>query len=359
MENLPIWLNIDKPINYSSAKVVAIIKKLTKANKVGHCGTLDPLASGILPIALNQATRTSQFIESTTKKYRFEILWGESRDSDDIEGKIIDKNDKRPSNIEIINAIPFFIGKISQTPSKFSAIKIDGKRAYQLARQDIDFTINPREINIYSLKMLDNNQIKASFEVECSKGTYIRSLARDIALKIGVLGCIKSLTRLQVGNFCYKSRISLDKLKIIINYKLDYFNKAIILLDRAMDFIDSITINHQEAVNFSNGQMILINHQSNKHQYSLANKKIVKIINNNKLIGIAEIIDDLNNIKADERDKVIDKIKIIYRKIEASQKLESIIIDESLPSEFNNLAMEFSRQQINHYFCRPIMVFKS
>lgn len=213
-----LWLNIDKPAGISSARAVAIVKRITGAKKVGHGGTLDPLASGILPIALNKATKTSESLMNTRKKYSFCIAWGEFRDTDDAEGKVTQVSLARPTNNQIIAAIPLFIGAIKQTPSRFSAIKINGQRSYDLARKDLVFEMPSREVKIFSLKFISNCNEFAELEVECSKGTYIRSLARDICKKIGVCGHVSKLTRLKVGKFLYEKRISLDALKRFNTY---------------------------------------------------------------------------------------------------------------------------------------------
>jgi tRNA pseudouridine55 synthase len=212
------WLNINKPLGYSSAKVVAIVKKMTGAKKVGHGGTLDPLASGVLPVALNKATKTSEKLMNAKKKYFFRISFGEFRDTDDAEGKVIESSLVRPSTAEIISILPFFIGKIKQTPSRFSAIKINGKRAYELARKEVDFEMPPREVEIFSLKLISNCAEFAEFEIACSKGTYVRSLARDICKKTNSCGFVSKLIRLQVGKFLYEKGISLDVLKAITSY---------------------------------------------------------------------------------------------------------------------------------------------
>ncbi len=212
------WLNIDKPIGMSSARAVAIVKRITGAKKVGHGGTLDPFATGILPIALNKATKTSESLMNAHKKYSFRISWGEFRDTDDVEGKVIESSSVRPTNAQIISALYFFIGKIKQTPSRFSAIKINGQRAYELARKDIEFLVPEREVEIFSIKFLSNSEKFGEFEITCSKGTYVRSLARDICRKLEVCGYVSKLTRLQVGKFIYQKRISLDALKSITTY---------------------------------------------------------------------------------------------------------------------------------------------
>lgn len=225
-----LWLNIDKPIGYSSAKTVAIVKKITRAKKVGHGGTLDPFASGILPIALNKATKTSETLMNAKKKYFFRISWGEFRDTDDVEGVVEESNNKRPSTAEVISVLYNFIGKIFQTPSRFSAIKINGKRAYELARNNIEFEMKQREVEISSLKLISNSDDFAEFEVECSKGTYVRSLAREIAKRLNVCGYVSKLTRLRVGKFSYNNRISLDELKLVATYGGRFSDGSLLLM---------------------------------------------------------------------------------------------------------------------------------
>lgn len=213
-----LWLNINKPAGISSAQVVTIVKKITKAKKVGHAGSLDPFACGVLPVALNKATKTSGKLMAMRKKYFFRISFGEFRDTDDIKGKCVEYSLARPSTEEIISALPVFIGKILQSPSRFSAVKINGKRAYKLARREIAFEILPREVEIFSLKLIVNNHDYAELEMECGKGTYVRSLARDLCKRVGVCGYVSKLTRLQVGDFLYEKTIQLDALKLATNY---------------------------------------------------------------------------------------------------------------------------------------------
>jgi tRNA pseudouridine55 synthase len=207
LENANCWLNINKPIGFSSAKVVAIVKKLTKAKKVGHGGTLDPFASGVLPVALNKATKTSQNMMDAKKQYLFTITFGEFRDTDDCEGKVVKTSENRASAWQIMQILPQFIGKIIQQPSKFSALKINGKRAYKLAREGVAFTTPMREITIFSLQMLSYNIDSASFVVECSKGTYVRTLAYDLCKQLNICGFVSKLTRTKVGDFLLENSI--------------------------------------------------------------------------------------------------------------------------------------------------------
>ncbi len=221
---------MDKPIGFSSAKCVAIVKKITGAKKVGHGGTLDPFASGVLPIAINRATKTAEKLMSAPKKYSFRIQFGEFRDTDDVEGKIEESSLKRPTVLELISVLPFFIGKIEQTPSRFSAIKINGERAYNMARNGVEFEVPKRQVEIFSLKLIENKTQFADFEIECTKGTYVRSLSRSICKKVGVCGFVSKLTRLRVGDFLYEKTISLDALKSVTNYGAPIFDGSLLLV---------------------------------------------------------------------------------------------------------------------------------
>jgi tRNA pseudouridine55 synthase len=212
------WINLDKPKDISSAFAVKIIKKIIKAKKVGHGGTLDPFATGVLPIAINKSTKQSSKIMDFKKKYYFTIIFGEFRDSDDITGKVIEINKNRISLADFAKNIPHFIGKIKQQPSKFSAIKINGERSYNLARKGLEVEMPIREIEIYSIKILNYFPDYCEMEIECSKGTYVRSLARDICKKNNICGYVGALKRKNVGQFLIDKTISLDELKNIVNF---------------------------------------------------------------------------------------------------------------------------------------------
>ena len=210
------WLNIDKPLGYSSAKVVAIIKKILNVKKVGHGGTLDPLATGVLPICINKATKTTEKTMSFTKKYLFEITFGEGRATCDAEGEIIEKSNKIPTEKEIIDVLPKFIGNIQQTPPIFSAIKVNGKRAYDLARSGQNVELKSRQVVVYDLKFLGFTSSKsAKFEVECGKGFYVRSIAVDLSKALNTCGYISYLRRLEVGCFNQLNILTLEEVENI------------------------------------------------------------------------------------------------------------------------------------------------
>lgn len=220
LSNRNVWLNVDKPLGISSARVVAIIKRHSKAKKVGHGGTLDVMASGVLPIALNRATKTSDAMMAQRKKYSFQIKWGAFTDSDDSEGDIVEESTARPSLAGVCHTLLSFMGKTSQVPSKFSALKVNGKRAYELARKGVEFELKAREITIYSLKLAKSTADSADFEVECSKGTYVRSLSRDICQKLSVCGHVSELARIAVGDFTIENSINLEKFRNFVDSSL-------------------------------------------------------------------------------------------------------------------------------------------
>lgn len=208
------WVILDKPEGMGSTEAVSKIKWLFQAEKAGHAGTLDPLASGMLPIALGEATKTVPYVVDGTKVYRFTVAWGEEHNTDDMEGVVTKTSTKRPSKEEILAILPHYIGTILQTPPQFSAIKIDGNRAYDLAREGEKIEIPAREVEIDSLELIDMTpEGHAIFEVECGKGTYVRALARDMGRELGCYGYIANLRRIEVSPFVEDDFVSLEDLE--------------------------------------------------------------------------------------------------------------------------------------------------
>ena len=208
------WVILDKPEGMGSTEAVSKIKWLFQAEKAGHAGTLDPLASGMLPIALGEATKTVPYVVDGTKVYRFTVAWGEEHNTDDMEGVVTKTSTKRPSKEEILAILPHYIGTILQTPPQFSAIKIDGNRAYDLAREGEKIEIPAREVEIDSLELIDMTpEGHAIFEVECGKGTYVRALARDMGRELGCYGYIANLRRIEVSPFVEDDFVSLEELE--------------------------------------------------------------------------------------------------------------------------------------------------
>ena len=249
------WLGINKEVGMSSAKVVNKVKKIMNLKKAGHAGTLDPLASGVLPIALGEATKTMSYAMQTYKAYEFDIIWGVATETEDLEGKISNISKVRPSKNEIIRALPNFMGNIRQKPPVFSAIKIDGIRSYKLARKSIKVDIPEREVFIKNFKLVKSfDKNKARFIVECGKGVYIRSLARDLANYLNTYGYISYLKRLSVGTFLYKDAILLADLANLVDKAT--ISEVIRPISFVLDDIPAIDINSDEALLISRGQKI-------------------------------------------------------------------------------------------------------
>ena len=249
------WIIIDKQIGVTSRQIVTKISKALNIKKVGHGGTLDPLATGVLPIAIGEATKVISFIQNKKKRYSFIIKWGESTDTDDKEGKILEKSQYRPTQEEIKKTLTSFVGNIQQKPPIYSAIKINGQRSYKMARKNIEINHKYRPIKIYGL-ILRNiiNNDSAEFEVKCGKGTYVRSLARDLAEKLNTKGHIISLRRLSVGSFEEKDSIFIDFYKEII-HSPSILNK-ILPVETVLDDIPALFLNEIETRRVQQGQKI-------------------------------------------------------------------------------------------------------
>ncbi len=195
------WIVLDKPVGMTSTHAVSAVRRLLNAKKAGHAGTLDPLASGILPLAFGEATKTVPYVVDGEKAYRFTVRWGIETDTDDTEGRPVATSDARPSAAEIEALIPRFVGVIEQVPPKFSAIKIDGERAYDLARDGEEVELKARPVEIHELRLVSHSDDEAVFEAECGKGTYVRAIARDMGRALGCRGHITALRRTRVGPF--------------------------------------------------------------------------------------------------------------------------------------------------------------
>ncbi|AEH84516.1 tRNA pseudouridine(55) synthase TruB [Mesorhizobium opportunistum] len=207
------WVVLDKPVGMGSTEAVSKIKWLFQAEKAGHAGTLDPLASGMLPIALGEATKTVPYVQDGAKVYRFTVAWGQERSTDDLEGPVTKEADQRPSEAEVRALLPKYTGVIMQTPPQFSAIKIAGERAYDLAREGETVDIPAREIEIGRLDIVEHGTDQTVFEVECGKGTYVRSLARDMGRDLGCFGHISELRRVEVEPFTPEDFVTVAELE--------------------------------------------------------------------------------------------------------------------------------------------------
>tara|TARA_Y100000590_G_scaffold94404_1_gene106965 strand:- start:2018 stop:2935 length:918 start_codon:yes stop_codon:yes gene_type:complete len=282
------WLNVYKPPNITSSKTVLKIKKQFKLKKIGHAGTLDPNAEGILPIAFGSTTKIISFMENKNKKYSFTIKWGEQTSTDDSEGKIIFKSSKIPNTDEIKKLLPNFIGNIQQIPPKYSAIKINGNRAYDLSRNKIEFKLKPRFVRVYSIKCLKNKKYnESSFSVICGKGFYVRSFARDFAINLSTRGHILRLKREKVGIFNVTNSILLDDLLKIghLSNEIKGFYPSSVVLDD----IPALEVDNEEKNKIRMGKKIDISFLSKNSIEEFQTKKIIFAKNNNELIALGYI----------------------------------------------------------------------
>ena len=225
------WINLHKPLGISSNKAISILRRTLGIRKIGHAGTLDPLACGVLPIAVGEATKSVQFVQADEKEYIFTIKFGESTTTDDTEGEITETSPHLPTQLEIEGILPQFIGHITQTPPIFSALKINGKRAYDLARNGEKPVMKSRQIHIHSLTLISTTQHTATLKTKCGKGTYIRSLGRDIAQSLTTCGHITYLERTQVGKFHKNSTKTLDFINDNATNKASFMMPILEVLD--------------------------------------------------------------------------------------------------------------------------------
>ncbi len=248
------WINLDKPTGVSSTQAVGRLKFLFNAKKAGHAGTLDPLASGVLPVALGEATKTVPVVQDGAKSYRFRVRWGEESATDDAEGEIVARSDRRPAPAEIESLLPRFVGAILQTPPTFSAIRIAGARAYDLAREGETFEIEPRPINVYRLELKSAEPHTAVLEAECGKGAYVRAIARDLGRALGCYGHVIELRRTRVGPFDAESAIPLDRLPD----DAELMARAILPLQAGLAEIPIVRIDRSGAAILRRGQKLLL-----------------------------------------------------------------------------------------------------
>jgi tRNA pseudouridine55 synthase len=256
------WVVLDKPIGMTSTQAVAAVKHLFQARRAGHAGTLDPLASGGLPIALGEATKTVPFVMDGRKRYRFTVCWGEERDTDDTEGRIVRMSDERPTPEAIRALLPQFTGLIEQTPPRYSAIKVQGERAYDLARDGEIVELAPRPIEIHELILVDQiDRNRSLFEAECGKGTYVRALARDIGRILGCFGHICALRRTVVGPFGETDMIPLEELEGLCNRAASgegSLADALLPVETALDDIPALAVTRADAARLHRGQAVLL-----------------------------------------------------------------------------------------------------
>ena len=281
------WLVIDKPSGFTSFQIVKVIRRLYSIKKVGHAGTLDPLATGILPIALGEATKTIPYVMAPDKTYHFTVCWGDDRDTNDSDGRVTAKSKERPSEGSIMDILQKFKGKFAQVPPDYSAIKVNGQRAYKLARGEKPVQLKARTVEVKSielLKIVDRDH--AEFRVTTSKGFYVRSLARDLGLKLGTFGHIVALRRSQVGSFYEKDSILLDSL-LALEHSRGKF-EALLPVERALDDIPALSLTESSAKRLRCGQSISVTEEANwlgerpervnKLAYATFNGKLLAVV---------------------------------------------------------------------------------
>ncbi len=248
------WINLDKPVGVSSTQAVGRLKFLFNAKKAGHAGTLDPLASGVLPVAFGEATKTVPIVQEGAKAYRFRVRWGEESATDDAEGEIVARSDRRPSAAEIEAVLPRFVGFIEQTPPTYSAIKIGGTRAYDLARDGESFAIAARPIRVYRLDLVSAETDSAVLEAECGKGAYVRSIARDLGRALGCYGHVIELRRTRVGPFSADAAVPLDRLPD----DADLMARAVLPLQAGLAELALLPVDRNGAASLRCGQPLLL-----------------------------------------------------------------------------------------------------
>src|SRR5436190_10308073 len=254
------WLVLDKPVGMTSTQAVGAVRRLFDARKAGHAGTLDPLATGVLPIALGEATKTVPYAVEGTKHYRFTVRWGAATDTDDAEGETVATSELRPAREAIEALLPSFTGEIQQTPPAFSAIKVDGARAYDLAREGETVELEPRPVHIQSLVLLDAPAPDtAVLEARCGKGTYVRALARDMGRALGCLGHLIALRRIRVAPFDETQAVTLQALEAAAaEGGEEALLRLLLPIEAALQDLAELSVGQNDAARLLRGQAVLI-----------------------------------------------------------------------------------------------------
>jgi len=294
MSNIQGWLNIYKPLNISSFAIIRRIKKKFNIDKIGHGGTLDPLAEGILPIAVGKTTKLIPFINSDVKEYEFEIKWGEQTSTDDREGMIIERTDNIPTLENIKIKLKEFRGIVMQKPPKASAKKIKGQRAYNLLRKNIDFELGEKNVQIFETKIINwENELITKIKIKCGKGFYVRSFARDLAEKLDSKGHVHSLKRTKVGKFNINNANLLDDLLKIGQRLHEFrgFHSSVSMLD---DILAYEVDDEESKLNLSHGKEININiNLLNNPPLNLLDRKVIFLTNKGSVLSFGKLDGDL------------------------------------------------------------------
>jgi tRNA pseudouridine55 synthase len=258
-KGLPIhgWLCLDKPAGMTSTEAVSRVRRITRARKVGHGGTLDPLATGVLPIALGEATKTVAYVMEGRKHYRFTARLGEARTTDDAGGEVLATSEVRPSTAEIAAALPRFVGRIEQVPPRFAAVKVEGERAYDLARRGETVELAPRFVQVDRFDLVERpDPDQVTFEVLCGRGTYVRALVRDLGEALGCLAHVIALRRLQVGPFGVAEAISPTALEQLVAD--DALPQALLPVGAALGDLPALPLTQPQVDRLRAGQTIRV-----------------------------------------------------------------------------------------------------
>jgi len=284
------WIFVNKPKNVSSFDVIRQLKKIFSIKRIGHAGTLDPLATGILPIAFGSATKTIPYLVSSKKEYRFSISWGIRTTTHDMEGEVIDESNFVPSKEDILDAVSDFKGEFYQRPPKYSAVKINGQRAYKLARSGIDFNIKEKKVKLYELILKDHKKNKTEFLAKVGKGFYIRSLARDLCEKLATPGVIDSLERTELGQFSIENAFSLETIEKLVHSAPAGMvgGNLLVPLSEVLDDIPALLISEKEAKRFQQGQSFSNN---DLPKYSKLGREVL-LLKDNRPIGLATVVEN-------------------------------------------------------------------
>ena len=248
------WIVLDKPVGMTSTHAVSRLKRIFNAKKAGHAGTLDPLASGILPVAFGEATKTVPFVQDGEKAYRFTVRWGIETDSDDSDGAMVRTSDLRPGPDQVADALAYFTGTIMQIPPAYSAIKINGERAYDLARDGEEVILAPRPVTINSLELISTTEDEAVLEAQCTKGTYVRAIARDLGRHLGCLGHVTALRRTRVGPFTEADLVQLGEME---EEGLDPFT-LMLPVEAGLTEVACVVVDRDGAARLRRGQSIIL-----------------------------------------------------------------------------------------------------
>ena len=292
-EKLQGWINLYKPKGISSFSAIYKIKKKFNIIKIGHAGTLDPEAEGILPIAINKTTKLIPFVNISSKRYLFKIKWGEQTSTDDSEGEVLNYSNKTPSDEEINQTVNSFIGYQDQVPPKASAVKVNGRRAYAVLRENKNFSLESKKVFLKSITFLFSNNNTSSFEINCGKGFYVRSLARDIAFKLRTCGHVVELKRTKVGHFSEKKSILLDDILKIgqSEFEFNCIHSSISMLD---DILAYEVLEKKDLNNLALGKSIFINKkQLIKKPLSSDKEELVSLSNKGNIISFGKLSEDL------------------------------------------------------------------